>query len=104
MSPEELESVVGYIEGQMAADGQSMRAFALSAGLKPDAVRDIVRGKSKSPKRETLEKLAQRMGVTVDELLGRDDKKTASVRIVTSRYANRTGQIFEVLVRNTVEK
>lgn len=48
------------------------------AGLKMSAVRNILLGKTKHPKAETLQAIAEVLGCTVPELLGKDSPQQES--------------------------
>jgi transcriptional regulator with XRE-family HTH domain len=48
----------------------SERGLAKKAGLGPSAVRDILHGRSREPKPETLVKLARALNLTYEELVG----------------------------------
>jgi phage repressor protein C with HTH and peptisase S24 domain len=59
--------------------GWSPRGWSIKAGLKPDAVRQILNGRSLSPRVSTLQKLAHEAGRTVDWLQGKgDDEELAA--------------------------
>lgn len=53
--------------------GTTARALSLKAGLTSDAIRNIFRGQSSSPRGKTLTALADALGVSVPYLLGTDD-------------------------------
>lgn len=53
---------------RMAAAGHSARSLSLAAGLSPTAVRDILSGRSKRPRFQTLYRVAQVLGCTPEEL------------------------------------
>lgn len=61
--------LVQNIERLMAHQGSNPAALAAMAGLNPTGVRDILMGKSRSPRHQTLEKLANALGVSVFDLL-----------------------------------
>lgn len=54
----------------LAARGESALAASKAAGLPPSGIRDILRGRSRSPRGETLKKLADHFGVSIEELTG----------------------------------
>jgi phage repressor protein C with HTH and peptisase S24 domain len=58
------------LERRMAAAGLGQKALALRAGLNETAVRDILIGKSRHPRHDTIEKLAKVLDTSVAELLG----------------------------------
>ena len=57
------------ITRRMATAGITQKALALKARLNETAVRDILVGKSRHPRHDTVEKLALALGCTVAELL-----------------------------------
>lgn len=61
------------LERRLKELGLSARAASLKAGLGPDAIRNILRGKSANPKGRTLERLAQALDLPVTELLSPAD-------------------------------
>ncbi|MGH6720204.1 MAG: XRE family transcriptional regulator [Alphaproteobacteria bacterium] len=66
----EMSPLAHEIAARMATAGLGQKALALKAGLNETAVRDILVGKSRHPRHDTVEKLAQALGCTVAELLG----------------------------------
>jgi len=52
--------------------GANRKAQSKEAGLNETALRDILNGRSKSPRMDTLEKLAHHFGVEIDDLLNKD--------------------------------
>ena len=73
----EWPTPVTHLQAQIAARGQrlglSMRKLSLTAGLNETAVKAIMTGRSKSPRGDTLQAIAQALGTTVHELLGEVD-------------------------------
>jgi transcriptional regulator with XRE-family HTH domain len=53
--------------------GFTARAASIKAGLKPDAIRNIVRGKSENPRGDTLRSLARALECSVQYLVSGDD-------------------------------
>jgi phage repressor protein C with HTH and peptisase S24 domain/lambda repressor-like predicted transcriptional regulator len=53
--------------------GFTARAASIKAGLKPDAIRNIVRGKSQNPRGDTLRSLARALECSVQYLVSGDD-------------------------------
>jgi len=53
--------------------GFTARAASIKAGLKPDAIRNIVRGKSQNPRGDTLRILARALECSVQYLVSGDD-------------------------------
>jgi SOS-response transcriptional repressor LexA len=69
--PSELEARVNE---RLIAIGKSPRAASLEAGGSPDLIRNIIRGKSKAPRGQNLQRLAEVLGVSVEWLItGRED-------------------------------
>lgn len=54
----------------MARTGLTQKALALKAGLNETAVRDILIGKSRHPRHDTVEKLARALGCALADLVG----------------------------------
>lgn len=53
----------------MVATGQSARGLSIAAGLDPDTVRNILRGKSKQPRHEVIARLSEALGVEPERLV-----------------------------------
>lgn len=49
--------------------GKSARRASLDGGLTPDAIRNVLRAKSRNPRRDTLEGIARGLDWTMEELL-----------------------------------
>ncbi len=60
--------------------GKSARAISIEATGKPDALRDILRGKVISPRSDTLRKLAKYLGTDVAYLTGTSDAGSPQAR------------------------
>ncbi len=75
----------------MAALSLSQKGLAQLAGLNDTAVRDIVSGRSRHPRHDTIEKLAEALGCSAAELL--DDKAGPVVR------ANSDGEGYVLIAR-----
>lgn len=61
--------IVSELKRRMAAGGLSQKRLALAAGLNETAVRDIVAGRSRHPRHDTLEKLAAVLGCGAADLI-----------------------------------
>ena len=61
--------LVRNIERFMDERGANPASLAAMAGLNPTGVRDILLGKSQSPRHSTVEKIAEALGVSVYELI-----------------------------------
>lgn len=59
----------------LTESGRKAREVSRTATGKPDTVRNILRGRSKMPAADTLQQLANELGVTADWLLGRSDDR-----------------------------
>lgn len=62
--------------------GSNPSALAKKAGLNHTAVRDILSGKSKSPRADTLDKLAAALGTSTAKLLGERTSLPSNTRIM----------------------
>ena len=54
----------------MTARGLNPRSLSLKAGLNPTAVRDMLEGRTKYPRYDTAQNLAEALGVTMLQLMG----------------------------------
>lgn len=83
------------LKRRMAALSLSQKGLAQSAGLNDTAVRDIVSGRSRHPRHDTIQKLADALGCSAAELL--DDRTGPVIRagaegdgyILIARYDSR---------------
>lgn len=71
-------TVAANIEAVMAQRGLTASALARLANLNPTGIYDILSGKSRSPKIETLAKIAAALGVPISILF--DDRPDTSLR------------------------
>lgn len=62
------------LEERMSVAGEKPAPLATRLRLSDSFIRDILRGKTRSPRAESLEKLATALGTTSDYLLGRTDQ------------------------------
>jgi transcriptional regulator with XRE-family HTH domain len=69
--------LIRILRAEMKHRGIGQKRLALSAGLHPDAVRNIFRGISRAPRMETIRALADYLGVSVDYLFGREAAEAA---------------------------
>ena len=60
------------LKQEMKRAGFNDYSLAIASGLKEDVIRDIMRGKSKSPAAERVEAIARVLGRTSSQLLGLD--------------------------------
>lgn len=70
-----MNSLVDRLNERLAATGQSARAASIRAGLGPDAIRNVLTGRSGSPKMSTVRALAQALDTTIPYLMGETDRK-----------------------------
>jgi phage repressor protein C with HTH and peptisase S24 domain len=67
-SPMLNQGLIDRINERLAALGMKARTASLRAGLGPDAIRSIQRGKSQYPRTDTLAKLAPVLGTSLEYL------------------------------------
>jgi transcriptional regulator with XRE-family HTH domain len=60
------------LKREMERLGLNPHSLALAAGLHKDAVRNVMRGKSDSPRGKTIQAIASYLGVSVAYLLGQE--------------------------------
>ena len=61
------------LELRIDAAGLNPYSVSMAAGLGPTAVRDILSSRSRKPRRQTLRRIGEVLGCTVDELLNPPD-------------------------------
>lgn len=66
-------SIAKQISTRMRAKSLSVQALEGEAGLRPHAVQNILRGKSKKPSAEILQAVADVLGCTVKDLLSQQE-------------------------------
>ena len=64
---------VDRLKSRMSAVGLNQRSLAVAAGLHEDRVRNILRGRSRNPRADTVDALAVVLGVPATWLLGQTD-------------------------------
>ena len=64
-----MPKLTDRIEGRLNELGKSARRASLEGGLTQDAIRNILREKSKNPRRDTLEGIARGLEWNLDDLL-----------------------------------
>jgi len=62
----------------IAHKGSNPRALSLAAGLNATAVRDMLEGRAKFPRYDTVESLSKALGVTPAQLMGGDPQTLVS--------------------------
>ena len=70
---------VDRLKARMSAAGLNQHSLAVKARLHEDRVRNILRGRSRNPRADTVEALADALGVPPAWLLGRDDSTQATL-------------------------
>lgn len=66
--------VVSNLQAEMARQGTNAAELARMADLNPTGVYDIISGKSRNPRLDTIEKLAGALGVSPASLLQEKDE------------------------------
>jgi phage repressor protein C with HTH and peptisase S24 domain len=77
-----MKTLADRIQYRLERLGMSARAASLKAGLGPDGVRNVLRGKSASPRGETLRRLAQVLETSVHFLVGLDEDEPLPAELV----------------------
>lgn len=72
------ETMIRNLRRMMAAAGLNPHTLADRAGINPTGVYDILNGKARSPKLETVAKLAHALGTSVSGLI--EDASEATLR------------------------
>lgn len=88
--------VAERIQERLKALGKTARGASLEAGLSPDAIRGVLRGMSRTPRGETLQRLARVLDCSITYLLGENDDLSAAVDMPA-------GNAVRVFVRGTVQ-
>lgn len=70
--------IAGKIRQRLKELGLTSNAASLKAGLPRDAIRDVLSGKSKYPRADTLVAMASALGVTISYLLDDDQESVRS--------------------------
>ena len=74
--------LIERLQALMEQDGLTPAELNRRAGLSRTAVGDIISGQVRSPKLETLEALAEVLGVTVAYLIGETDARGESLSLL----------------------
>lgn len=88
---------------RMDGAGYNQKSLARAAGLNQTAVRDILKGRSRHPRSDTLEALARILGCTIDQLTGRTtfaattSGVTTKVNVIGRVQAGEWVEAFELL-------
>lgn len=93
--------LIDKIQARLTELGLSYRAASLKGGLHEDAVRNIIRGKSRSPRGDTLQGLAKALDWPIEELLNvvdarrqdeaKEEPEEAPGAITWARLASKDG-------------
>ena len=65
-----LSELQRNLTARMAQQGYHQKSLALAAGLNHTAIRDILKGRSRSPRLDTLVKIAHTLATTPNDLIG----------------------------------
>jgi len=83
---------------RMVAGGYNQKSLARAAQLNETAVRDILKGRSRNPRADTLEALGRILGCTIDALRGGSDAagtETLKVSVIGKVQAGEWFEAFE---------
>lgn len=88
--------MISRLSQKLAETGRSARDVSLAASGKPDTIRNILRGSTRSPKAATLERIAAELGTTSAWLMGnaRDMPAPSPARPVPKPQAMATIKVF----------
>ena len=84
------KNLVDRIDERLAALGMSARAASLAAGGSADLIRSLKNGSTRSPRAETLIRLASVLETTPDWLLGADSTPAPGKRMKEDQASTRT--------------
>jgi transcriptional regulator with XRE-family HTH domain len=70
--------LIQILKKEMVERGLNQNALALAAGLQKDAVRNVLRGRSVSPRGKTIQALAAYLAIPVATLLGEEKEEMAA--------------------------
>ena len=85
-----MSKLVERIELRIRLLNTSATEASIAAGLNPNAIGDILRGKTKSPRADSLYAIAKVLECTPDYLLGKSEKEKISTE---DNYSNAIIQI-----------
>jgi transcriptional regulator with XRE-family HTH domain len=86
--PRVADILIERLEEEIARQRFNYKSLSLAAGLGETTVRDIVIGRARNPRRDTLQKIARTLGLPLSYFLG--DGTSASVPVLdTGRPAGR---------------
>ena len=73
-----MTALTDRIQGRLRELGKSARRASIDGGLTPDAIRNVLRSKSRNPRRDTLEGIARGLDWTMEALLELQSKDGSS--------------------------
>jgi len=76
-----MSSVPTQIERRMTALKLNAKSLSKKAGLNDTAVRDILEGRSRNPRHDTLQKIAKALGCTAADLTGEKQRQAPVERM-----------------------
>lgn len=75
------DALAANVERLRAERGLSGRQLSTAAGLSPDAIRNLRKGRSRSPRARTIQRLADALGVPIQALYGSPPSVPASASV-----------------------
>jgi transcriptional regulator with XRE-family HTH domain len=97
----DISHLRAQLEERMRKHGLNQRSLALRAGLNATAVRDILKGKSKTPLYSTIQRLATALGCTPEDLM--TPRQLDAVRNIERSLAG-ARQAVDAEVRKVLEQ
>lgn len=79
---ERLTPIAANIARSMTEAGLTQKGLALKAGLGETAIRDILKGRSRHPRHDTIQKIADALNCSAAELLGEGQAAAVSDQIM----------------------
>lgn len=83
-APDVTTILADNIQAHLERSGMSMAALSRSAGTNDTAVYDILKKRTRSPKLDTIAKIAKALNVTVIDLLTTGDRQAAEREILAA--------------------
>lgn len=83
------------VEYQAKLGFRSVAAFAKAVNIPATTLHEVLKGRTKSLSAENTKKLADFMGITVDEVLGREKEKTPDTK--ASGVENKIIELFNAM-------
>ena len=90
------QAIVSRIKERLEATEQQAAVVSRNAGLSSDAIRNILNGKSKNPRTDTLLQIAKQLGCTIDYLLGKSNSASLSISINVVGYVGAGGELIVI--------